>query len=45
METAVREDSHDQSSITIQPFINLDPTKLDTLYSALMSAQEQIKNQ
>ena len=44
METAVRGNKHDRSSITILPFVNLDTTKLDTLYSALIFAQKQIEN-
>ena len=43
-ETAVRGNKHDRSSITILPFVNLDHTKLDTLYSALIFAQKQIEN-
>ena len=44
METAVRGNKHDRSSITILPFLNFDHTKIDILYSALIFAQKQIEN-
>ena len=45
MQAAVRGESHEQSSIQILPFINLDPTKPDTIYTALLFAQQQIVDQ
>ena len=45
MQVAVKGQLYETSSIQILPFINLDPTKLDTIYSALCFAQDQIARQ
>jgi hypothetical protein len=42
MQAAVRGDLKDKSHIMILPFINLDPSKPDTLYSALCFAQSML---
>jgi len=44
MQAAVRGDAQARSQITILPFINLDPSKPETLYSALCFVQYLTKN-
>ena len=45
MQVSVKKETYRTSSIQVLPFINLDPTKLDTIYSALTFAQEQMVKQ
>ena len=45
MQVSVQKETYQTSSIQVLPFINLDPTKLDTIYSALTFAPEQMVKQ
>ena len=42
MQVVVTDGMYETSSIQILPFIKLDHTKLDTIYSALSFAQDQV---
>ena len=47
MQMAVRSDNriYEKSRITILPFINLYPSNLDTIYSALLFSQAELEKQ
>lgn len=45
MQVAVTDGTFTMSSCQILPFINLDPTKPDSIYSALCFAQDQVSKQ
>ena len=41
MEVVVKSEGHEKSRVEILPFINLDPSNVNTIYSALSYAMNQ----